>query len=103
MTKTAALFRFIAALLIVGPLMMGSFAKEANACACCGSFQVVGVQSWDVLNVRSGPGVGYQITGALAPGEACIVKTGERRGNWVHISYRGAYGWVNRRYLAILQ
>ena len=72
---------------------------QAHACACCGSYQVVNVASWDVLNVRSGPGVGFRIIETLGPGEACIGLTGVRRGNWVQVNAKGITGWVNRKYL----
>ena len=60
---------------------------------------MVNVASWDVLNVRSGPGVGFRIIETLGPGEACIGLTGERRGNWVRVNAKGITGWVNRKYL----
>ena len=71
----------------------------AHACACCGTYRVINVESWDVLNVRSGPGVSYQIIETLAPDDGCIVRTGERKGNWVRIMAKGITGWVNRKYL----
>ncbi|HUW74822.1 MAG TPA: SH3 domain-containing protein [Methyloceanibacter sp.] len=74
-------------------------AGQALACACCGTFKVAKVAHWDVLNVRSGPGVRFDIIHTLAPDEGCIVKAGERRGNWVRIKAQGMTGWVNRRYL----
>lgn len=84
-------------LLALGILTNGS--EPANACACCGTYKVVGVSYDDVLNVRSGPSVRYRIVGAIPPDTACVVRTGPRRGNWVKISYADAKGWVNGRYL----
>ena len=75
----------------------------ANACACCGTYQVVNVQSWDVLNIRSGPGVRFQIIGSFQPGEGCINLTGERRGNWVRVQSYNQGGWVNARYLRYIR
>lgn len=72
---------------------------KASACACCGTYQVVNVASWDVLNIRSGPSVRYRIIGAFGPYDGCIVLTGQRRGNWVRVSGNGQTGWVNGRYL----
>lgn len=96
--------RRIAALLFGAFLVTAAMpVSQSLACACCGSYQVVGVAHWDVLNVRTGPGTGYRIIQRLRPGEACIVKTGERRGNWVRIQTGNGYGWVNRRFLAILR
>ena len=87
----------IAAALLVAATVLPS--GPAHACACCGTYKVVNVESWDVLNVRSGPGVNYQIIETLAPDDGCIVRTGERRGNWVRVSVKGITGWVNRKYL----
>ena len=78
-------------------------AGQPLACACCGTFRVVNVESWDVLQVRSGHGVKFDIIEALAPDEGCIVKTGERHGNWVRIRAKGVSGWVNRRYLRYIR
>lgn len=90
--------------LIVGaslaPLL---YAGDALACACCGTFKVVHVADDDVLNVRSGPGTGYAVVGSLPPGEGCIVKTGKRRGRWVHVEYALGKGWVHSYYLAIIK
>jgi len=63
---------------------------------------VVGVAASDVLNVRAGPGVKYEVKQTLQPDQGCIVQTGECRRNWVHIKANGETGWVNRRYLAII-
>ena len=88
------------AALILATLLIATLpASQAFACACCGTFKVANVANWDVLNVRSGPGVQFDIIDTLAPDEGCVVKTGERRGNWVRIKAKGMTGWVNRRYL----
>ncbi len=73
--------------------------SEARACACCGTYKVVNVEGWDVLNVRSGPGTEYQIVHTLAPDEGCIVQSGKRSGSWVSIKTQGVAGWVKSRYL----
>ena len=80
--------------------LMALSAGPANACACCGTYKVVNVEHWDVLNVRSGPGVQYQIIAMLKPGEGCIVPSGEYSGNWMRIDAHGKTGWVNSYYLA---
>lgn len=96
--------RRIAAILF-GAFMMTTAlpASQSWACACCGSYKVVRVANWDVLNVRSGPGTGFKVIQKLLPGEGCIIKTGERSGNWVRIQTGNGYGWVNRKYLAIIR
>ncbi len=71
----------------------------ASACACCGTYQVVNVANWDVLNIRSGPSARHSIIGTFAPYTGCIVLTGQRYGNWVRVSGNGQVGWVNGRYL----
>lgn len=73
--------------------------SEARACACCGTYKVVNVEGWDVLNVRSGPGTEYQIVYRLAPDEGCVILTGKRSGTWVGIEAQGVTGWVKSRYL----
>ncbi len=88
------------------PLALGAALaplSDANACACCGTYRVVDVDAWDTLNVRSGPGTGYEVVDALPPDEGCIINTGKRSGNWVRIEARGKAGWVNGRYLAYIQ
>ncbi len=71
----------------------------ANACACCGSWQVVNVAKWDVLNIRSGPSTKFQIVGHIPPGAACVSRHKECRGRWCRVSYADYTGWVNVRYL----
>lgn len=73
--------------------------SSAQACACCGTYKVVGVDDEDPLNVRSGPGMAHSVILRLGPGEGCIMKTGKRQGRWVEIEALGARGWVNGRYL----
>ncbi|MEN0661117.1 N-acetylmuramoyl-L-alanine amidase [Caldifermentibacillus hisashii] len=51
----------------------------------------------DVLNVRSGPGTGYQIIGKLTYGSAILV-TGQS-GTWYAITYNGKTGYVSSAYV----
>ncbi len=97
--KHCSALRFVFLILAVTAITIGLPAAKALACACCGTYSVSGVASWDTLNVRSGPGTGYQITQKLASDEGCITKTGERQGNWVRINAGGGSGWVNQKYL----
>lgn len=60
---------------------------------------VVNVASWDVLNVRSGPGTRFSALDGLAPGRCGITVRGSCQGNWCPIAYKYGSGWVNTRYL----
>lgn len=68
------------------------------------TMRVMGVPANDVLNVRSGPGTGNRIVGALANGDSVrmlgCVDVGSSR--WCEIEMMtdmGERGWVNARYL----
>nr|WP_290668505.1 SH3 domain-containing protein [Ardenticatena sp.] len=67
-------------------------------------YRVVRVAEDDVLNVRSGPGVAYEIVGALPPNAEGVRITGEpvqvNDSFWVPIEWNGVSGWVNGFYLA---
>lgn len=67
---------------------------------------VVGVEASDVLNLRSGPGVGSDVVAELAPLEADVIATGrsriEGRAVWVEAEVDGVTGWANFRYLGYL-
>lgn len=96
--------------IVAAPLLAGLFtvtslpaAKTAKACACCGTYRVIGVEEGDMLNVRTGPGVGYQVKHQLPPSDGCILKTGKRHGRWVEITTYNAKGWVHRRYLGLIK
>lgn len=52
----------------------------------------------DVLNVRSGPGTGYQIIGKLTYGSAILV-TGQSE-SWYAITFNGQTGYVSSAYVA---
>lgn len=64
--------------------------------------RVVGVASWDVLNIRKWPAAHSRIVGSTKPGarvwvERCIVKRGAS--DWCKIAWQGEYGWVNSKFL----
>ncbi len=67
---------------------------------------VVGVRHDDVLNVRSGPGVGYSILTGLDPLEDEVVAKGNTwyipGAFWIEVEAGGVEGWVNLRYVAYL-
>jgi hypothetical protein len=69
-----------------------------------GPFTVVNVSSDDVLNVRSGPGVGHPVAGTIPYyGLGVEVHAGgqEVSGSWwVPVQYEAVTGWVNSNYLA---
>jgi hypothetical protein len=67
-------------------------------------YAVVGVVSDDVLNVRSGPGVGYRVVTTI-PFNGLGVQVGEPGQRvdgslWVPVRYGGVSGWANSRFLA---
>lgn len=74
-----------------------SFANFAYADA------VVGVESWDVLHIRSGPGTKYPSIATIPYDGYGIDRLGDQRrvgrSLWFYVSYHGVTGWVNSRYL----
>lgn len=69
---------------------------------------VVGVGARDVLNLRAGPGVSFEVIAELAPLEADVMATGRSRqidgmsSIWVEAEVDGVTGWANSRFLAYL-
>lgn len=90
--------KLFAALVLAVALVMPAFSQSAHACACCDTYRVVGVEDWDVLNVRSRPSARSRIVGALDPGTCGIEILRDRRG-WLKIRSGGTRGWVNGRYI----
>lgn len=86
--------------IILAGLILGS--QQALACACCGTYKVIHVASYDVLNIRSGPSVRYRKVGAIPAGSACVIKTGRKRGKWHQVQYAEFIGWVNSHYLRFM-
>jgi hypothetical protein len=66
-------------------------------------YRVVFVESDDVLNVRSGPGIENGIVGTLAPGSSDLRATANAEitdgSLWLRIMNDEVAGWVNRRFL----
>lgn len=65
---------------------------------------VVGVAADDVLNVRSGPGTGFDVVVELPPLAAGVVATGNNRsldeqGIWAEVEAEGETGWANTAFL----
>lgn len=59
----------------------------------------VNVAADDLLNVRSGPGTRFPVTGALSAGTCDVELTETCEGNWCQITADRVSGWVNTRYL----
>ncbi|MCK4713165.1 MAG: SH3 domain-containing protein, partial [Marinosulfonomonas sp.] len=64
-------------------------------------YDVTGVASDDVLNVRKGPGASYPVIEALAPYDRYIeiIRLSDD-GRWGLIGYAEGSGWTSMRYLA---
>lgn len=66
---------------------------------------VIGVAHDDVLNVRKGPGVGFEIVTTLGPTDDAVA-TGRARqipgAFWYEIEANGVNGWTNMRFLAYI-
>lgn len=67
---------------------------------------VIGVAHDDVLNLRSGPGVDYDVVGEIPPLADDVTALGETRdigqALWIAVEHDGADGWVNFQYTAHL-
>ena len=90
----------IAATILFAGLILTT--QQAMACACCNTYKVVHVASNDVLNIRSGPGVGYRKISSIPAGSACVIKTGRKRGKWHQVQYASTTGWVHSYYLRFM-
>ena len=56
------------------------------------------VTARESLNLRSGPGTSYSVTGILSAGEI-LTPTGNQRGAWREVATSaGVTGWVNSNY-----
>ncbi len=88
-----------------------SLAAPALATSGPGCFQVVNVESWDVLNIREKPSARARFVGRIPPqGHGIIAQEGRclpldvpLPSRWCQIGYYDgdvtAYGFVKRRYL----
>ncbi|MEO1103970.1 MAG: SH3 domain-containing protein, partial [Pseudomonadota bacterium] len=72
-----------------------SASQPVQVAAC-----VINVDSWDTLNVRSGPGTKFRILFAIPP-DACGVDVdwNDCRGRWCRVWYGGRSGWAHTRYI----
>jgi len=64
------------------------------------SYQVKGVESWDVLYIRSSPSTKGRKIGSIPSSGRGIKRLGACQGTWCKISYRGTVGWSSMKYLA---
>ena len=86
------------------PPVMPTVTVGPTATLTTGSFGVVLVKSNDSLNIRSGPGISYSITGTFEYTETSITRTGPVSGSGRDLWYQvqnplGGSGWVNSSYL----
>ena len=76
-------------------------ASSDDAAGTSGSY----IQATGRLNVRSGPGLGYDDKGTLLSGSTATYlgeySTDERGVTWYKISYNGGSGWVSSRYCTL--
>ena len=80
---------------ILGGVLLLLFAGPSRAETAC----VVGVPNWDVLWIRTGPGVRFARAKDI-PANACGVQiAGVCERGWCRVSYAGVGGWANVRYL----
>lgn len=63
-------------------------------------YSVTGVQSGDVLNVRSGPGASFEKVGEIAPFDISV-EILEQQDGWGRVGIGEGNGWVSMRYLAL--
>ena len=64
------------------------------------SYRIAYVAEDDVLNIRSGPGIDFDIIGSLPPRATGIrITSRQAEDSWVEIAWDNLEGWVNRYYL----
>jgi Bacterial SH3 domain len=64
------------------------------------SFRVAGVDSSDVLNVRSGPSEDAEAVGDIPAEGRGVIITGQCQYSWCPVRHGRVSGWVNRYFLA---
>lgn len=93
------IFTALTALALGTPLATGPAMAEPR-----GYYEVVGVEADDMLKMRMGPGIGYQVVVGLPNGTVLWLQSCERSGNtsWCKVSLkqaRGLKGYVSGAYL----
>lgn len=91
----------------IRPLGAGQSSRVVGSGGGGGSgsgYRITGLPAGETLNIRSGPGTNFTITGELPNGKNGIQITGDGVMNgeaeWVPISYPGGKGWARTKYLA---
>ncbi len=84
-------------------VILPTMTPEPTAVPAALQFQVAYVTRDDTLNVRSGPGVDYEVVGELNPQADDVEITGSGRvvegSTWVPVTDGRVTGWVNSRFL----
>jgi SH3-like domain-containing protein len=76
--------------------------QDARAYDCAHGpdfYRVINVESWDRLNIRSGPGTHNPVIASMPPTGVGVQCIGPCSGNWCRIAWQGVVGWVHMRYL----
>ncbi len=92
--------RAVIAALTVLTLAVGGVAKAESS----GFYEVVGVADDDMLKLRAGPGIGYNVVLGLPNGAVVWLRDCQRSGNtsWCRVALkeaRGLKGYVSGAYL----
>ncbi|AML52847.1 SH3 domain-containing protein [Falsihalocynthiibacter arcticus] len=86
-------------------VLLGVFSgAEPAEAAWNGYYEVVGVEADDMLKMRAGPGIGYNVIVGLPNGTLVRIYSCEQNGGtgWCKVSLkqsRGLKGYVSRTYL----
>jgi uncharacterized membrane protein len=89
--------------LTVGSLAALLFISAQLVPAIAATFEVTGVEAWDVLNIRARPRLNAAIVGGIPPGAGGVEVLGNSPNGWARISYRDRFGYVPRRFLRVAQ
>jgi uncharacterized protein YraI len=87
-------------------LLIASFLLTASISCHSGEYRLAGLETDDVLNLRSGPGQNKAVVAKLAPTTRGIETISDTVWNgdddWVKIRVNGLEGWVRPKYLQTL-
>lgn len=91
----------IRSLLALSMLLWGVAAAAQETHEYPALYRVTGVAATDVLNIRSGPGVGHQIIGTFAPTQTGVEVVGTTQDQrWGRVILGETSGWASMRFLA---
>nr|WP_298854902.1 SH3 domain-containing protein [uncultured Ruegeria sp.] len=91
--------------LVLTAILLGAIIEaEPAAAASLGRYEVFGVEDGDMLKLRAGPGIGFNVIAGLPNGTALRVHSCEQTGStrWCRVSLqraRGLKGYVSWAYL----